>query len=372
MKHVTEYRDGRLARSVARRIAAAVRPNRRYRFMEFCGGHTHAIYRYGLSELLPDTVEMIHGPGCPVCVLPMARIDSAIALARRPDVILCSYGDMLRVPGSNKTSLMKARADGADIRMVYSPLDALKVAQDHPDREVVFFAIGFETTTPPTALAIKSALDRGLRNFSVFCNHVLTPPAMGALLAQPGVAVDGFVGPGHVSTIIGSEAFAFASSRYGKPVVVSGFEPLDMLRSIELLIRQLNEGRARVENEYRRAVPPGGNRQAQALMDEVFERRGEFEWRGLGVIPDSALRLRETFAEFDAERRFEVPVFAAQDHKACECAQVLRGVKRPADCKVFATACTPDNPLGACMVSSEGACAAYYAYGRHQPRRAAS
>ena len=368
MKYINEFRDGKLAQGLARAIAAEVEPDRRYHLMEFCGGHTHALYRNGIMGLLPENIQMVHGPGCPVCVLPMGRIDAAIALANIPDVILCSYADMLRVPGAKGTSLMQARGQGADVRMLYSPRDALEIARQNPEREVVFFAIGFETTTPPTAMALLEAQQLELSNFSIFCNHVLTPPAMRGILAQPNVLLDGFIGPGHVSTIIGMQAYVFAAHEYGKPVVISGFEPLDLMRAIQMLVRQLNEGRAEVENEYTRAVPEQGNLRAQALMEQVFEHRPEFEWRGLGTIPDSALRLRECYADFDAERRFDLQIDNASDHRACECAAILCGLKQPRECKVFGTVCTPEHPLGACMVSSEGACAAYYTYGRYQER----
>ena len=367
MKYLEAFRDGDLARRLAVVIAAEADARRRYRLMEFCGGHTHTLARYGLERLLPDNVEMIHGPGCPVCVLPTGRIEAAIALARRPGVILCSYGDMLRVPGKNGATLMKARAAGADVRMIYSTLDALNIAQGYPDHEVVFFAIGFETTTPPTAVAVKEARRLGLKNFTVLCNHVLTPAAMEGILDVPAaeaIHVDGFIGPGHVSTVIGSHPFERFASNYGYPVVITGFEPLDILQAIRQLIRQLNEGRAELENEYSRVVSREGNLKAQALMAEVFELRDEFEWRGLGILPHSALKLRAAFAEYDAEARFAITQEAIPDHKACECAAVLRGAKRPEQCKVFATVCTPDNPLGSCMVSSEGACAAHYSYGR--------
>ena len=365
--YLDEFRDGRLARVIAANIAAAVQPGRRYRLMEFCGGHTHAIFRYGVQDLLPPEVELIHGPGCPVCVLPVGRIDNAIELARQPDVILASYADMLRVPASGYTSLLKAKARGADVRMVYAASDALKLAQDNPEREVVFFAIGFETTTPPTALVIQQAARLGLRNFTVFCNHVLTPPAMHAIMATPnagGSAIEGFIGPSHVSTVIGTEPYEWFVSQHAKPVVIAGFEPLDVLQAVLMLVRQINEGRAEVENEYSRAVTPAGNVKAQAAMADVFELRETFEWRGLGLLPASALRIRERYGACDAERRFAVAPVAAADHKACECAAVLRGVIKPQQCKVFGTVCTPDNPIGACMVSSEGACAAYFSYGR--------
>ncbi|MEI6559579.1 MAG: hydrogenase formation protein HypD [Rhodospirillaceae bacterium] len=370
MKYIDEFRDPALARQLAAAIAAEARPDRRYHLMEFCGGHTHAISRYGLPDLLPGTVRMIHGPGCPVCVLPIGRIDDAVAIARHPGVILCSYGDVLRVPGSGGVSLLKAKAGGADVRMVYSTLDALRLAEAHPGREVVFFAIGFETTTPPTAVALRDARMRGLKNFTVFCNHVLTPAAIQNILESPEVRelgtvpLDGFIGPAHVSTVIGSRPYEFFAEEYGKPVVVAGFEPLDVMQAILMLVRQLNDGRAEVENQFSRAVSREGNLKAQALVAEVFELRATFEWRGLGMVPYSALRLKESWAEFDAERRFPVPGRRVADHKGCACGAILRGLKRPLDCKLFATVCTPENPMGSCMVSAEGACAAYYSYGR--------
>ena len=371
MKYLDAFRDGELARRLADAIAAEAEAGRRYRLMEFCGGHTHTLARYGLEQLLPGNVRMIHGPGCPVCVLPTERIEAAIGLARRAEVILCSYGDMLRVPGRNGATLMKARAAGADVRMIYSTLDALGIAQRHPERQVIFFAIGFETTTPATAVAVKEAQRLGLKNFTVFCNHVLTPAAMAGILnvpTQQAIHVDGFVGPGHVSTVIGSRPFERFARDHGYPVVITGFEPLDILQAIRLLIRQLNAGRAELENEYSRVVSREGNPKAQALMEEVFTLRETFEWRGLGTLPDSALQLRDSFADFDAEQRFAIAMEAIPDHKACECAAVLRGAKRPEECKVFGTVCTPDNPLGSCMVSSEGACAAHYRYGRFANR----
>ena len=374
MKYLDEFRDGELARGLARAIAATVVEDRRYSFMEFCGGHTHAISRYGLADLLPPQLTMIHGPGCPVCVLPIGRVDLAIQLALEQDVILCSYGDTLRVPASNGLSLLKARAGvgerRADVRMIYSSAEALALAREHPQRQVVFFAIGFETTTPPTAVVIRQAAQLGLKNFSVLSCHVLTPPAITHILssAQAGqaesVRLDGFVGPAHVSTVIGSRPYEFVAGEYGKPVVISGFEPLDLLQAILMLVKQVNAGIARVENQFSRAVSHDGNLKAQALVAEVFELRREFEWRGLGTVPDSALAIRAHYAEFDAERRFALRYTPVADNKACECGAILRGVKQPSDCRVFATACTPETPLGSCMVSSEGACAAHYTYGR--------
>ena len=364
MKYVDEFRDQHLAHELAAAIAAEAKPERDYRLMEFCGGHTHAIYRYGVQHLMPENVGFVHGPGCPVCVLPIARIDEAISLAEQHDVILCTYADLMRVPASNRNSLLKVKAQGADIRMVYSTQDALQIARDNTTRQVVLFAIGFETTTPPTAVAIKQAQAEGLANFTVFCNHVLTPAAMRAILSSDEVSIDGFFGPSHVSTIIGTQPYEVFTAEYRKPVVIAGFEPLDVMQSTLMLIRQLNDGRYVVENEYTRAVTQQGNQKAQALVAEVLETRKNFEWRGLGVVPDSALQIREAFSNFDAERRFTITPVAADDVKGCDCPSILRGIKRPSDCKLFGTICTPESPMGACMVSSEGACAAYWSYGR--------
>jgi hydrogenase expression/formation protein HypD len=374
MKHIDEYRDGTLARSIAATIAREATKDRHYQFMEFCGGHTHAISRYGIEDLLPPNVQMVHGPGCPVCVLPIGRIDDAIRLALRPEVTLCTYADLMRVPASGGTSLLKAKAEGADIRMVYSTLDAIRIAEAEPGREVVFFAIGFETTTPPTALAIRLARKKRLFNFTVFCNHVLTPPAIRAILDTPDlseagrVRVDGFVGPAHVSTVIGTTPYAGLAAEFGKPVVVAGFEPLDVVQAILMLVRQVNEGRCEVENQYIRAVTAEGNLIAQREMAEVFELRAAFEWRGLGELPMSGLRLRDTYAEFDAERRFAVETVSAADNPACECGAILRGLKKPAECRLFGTVCSPEMPMGSCMVSPEGACAAHWTYGRFRDK----
>jgi hydrogenase expression/formation protein HypD len=371
MKYIDEFRDGEIAKTLATKIARLAQSGRRYSFMEFCGGHTHAISRYGLPDLLPANVRMVHGPGCPVCVLPIGRIDMAIALALNRGVILCTYGDTLRVPASDGLSLMKAKARGGDIRMVYSTLDALQIARDNPGREVVFFAIGFETTTPPTALAILQADKEQLSNFSVLCCHVLTPAAITHILESPEVQqwgtvpIDGFIGPAHVSTVIGSRPYEPFAAHYRKPVVIAGFEPLDVMQAILMLIAQVNEGRAEVENEFSRAVSRDGNQKAQERMAEVFELRPAFEWRGLGIVPESALKIREHYGAFDAERRFKMSYTSVPDNKACECGAILRGVKRPQDCKIFGTVCTPENPVGSCMVSSEGACAAHYSYGRY-------
>jgi len=372
VKYINEFRDGKMARVIAAAIAAETRADRRYHIMEFCGGHTHAISRYGLSDLLPENIRLIHGPGCPVCVLPIGRIDNAIDLALNRKVILATYGDCLRVPASGGLSLLKAKARGADVRMVYSSADALKLAQDHPEREVVFFAIGFETTTPPTAVAIVQAEKLGLKNFTVFCNHVLTPSAIANILESPEVRLhgtvplDAFIGPAHVSTVIGSQPYEHFAEEYEKPVVIAGFEPLDVMQAILMLVRQLNEGRAEVENEFSRAVTREGNVKAQNLVAEVFELRKSFEWRGLNEVPYSALRIKAKYAAFDAERRFGIEYKSVADNKACECGAILRGLKRPQDCKLFGTVCTPENPMGSCMVSSEGACAAHYTYGRYK------
>lgn len=370
MKYIDEFRDGAVAQRIAARLEAEADPARHYSFMEFCGGHTHALARYGIVDLLPDNVRMIHGPGCPVCVLPIGRIDMAIRLALDRGVTLCTYGDVMRVPASDGLSLMRAKARGADIRMVYSPADALALAREQPDREVVFLAIGFETTTPPTALVILQASHEALKNFSVICCHVLTPAAISYILESPEVQqygtlpLDGFVGPAHVSIVIGSAPYEPFACAYRKPVVIAGFEPLDVMQAIAMLVRQVNEGRASVENEFSRAVTREGNAAAQAVMAQVFELRDSFEWRGLGVVPSSALKIRLGFAAFDAERRFGLDYRSVPDHKQCECGAILRGVKRPTECKLFGTVCTPENPMGSCMVSSEGSCAAHYTYGR--------
>ena len=370
MKYIDEFRDGDVAQKIAARIRAEVLPGRQYSFMEFCGGHTHAISRYGVQELLPPNVRMIHGPGCPVCVLPIGRIDHAISLALERNAIVCTYGDTMRVPASDGLSLIKAKARGGDIRMVYSAADALKTAIDNPGREVVFFAIGFETTTPPSALVIRDAAARNIDNFSVLCCHVLTPSAITHILESPEVRdygtvpIDGFIGPAHVSIVIGSGPYEHFAEEYRKPVVIAGFEPLDVIQAILMLVRQVNEGRAEVENEFTRAVTTDGNLTAQAIVSDVFELRTTFEWRGLGEVPYSALRIRPAYAKYDAEKKFGLAYKPVADNKACECGAILRGVKRPTDCKLFGTVCTPENPMGSCMVSSEGACAAHYSYGR--------
>lgn len=371
MKYVDEFRQRDVAQALALEIKKTVRPDRFYRLMEFCGGHTHAIFRYGLPDLMPENIEFIHGPGCPVCVLPIARIDQAIKRTELYGAILCTYADLLRVPASGGLSLFKAKAAGADIRMVYSPLDALKISRDNPQRQVVFLAIGFETTTPPSAVVIKQAMAMGISNFSVDCNHVLTPAALLAILTPNDgqLNIDGVIGPSHVSTVIGTRPYEFFAHSYKKPMVISGFEPLDVMQSILMLVRQINKGSCDVENQYSRAVSSQGNRKAQGLVDEIFTPTETFEWRGLGYLPHSALQIRENFSEFDAAIRFPVETVPASEVKSCLCPEIVRGIKKPHQCKLFGTSCTPENPLGACMVSSEGACAAYWSYGRFRDPR---
>jgi hydrogenase expression/formation protein HypD len=362
MKFVDEYRDATLIARLAEEIAVLC-AGRSFQFMEVCGGHTSTIYRHGLEDLLPPTIDLVHGPGCPVCVLPMGRIDDAIAIALTDGVIFTSFGDMMRVPGS-RGSLLDAKARGADVRFVYSPLDALKLARQHPDRQVVFFAPGFETTAPSTAITLLRAQAERIKNFTIFCNHVAIIPAIKALLASPDLRLDGFIGPGHVSMVIGLRPYAFIAQSYNKPVVISGFEPLDILQSVYQLVRQISEKRAEVENQYSRVVRPQGNSGALQAMARTMELRPFFEWRGLGFITRSAFKLRAEFAAWDAEQRFAIPGVRVADPKACQCGEVLKGVMKPWECKVFGTACTPQTPIGTCMVSSEGACAAFYTYGR--------
>ncbi|HLI53353.1 MAG TPA: hydrogenase formation protein HypD [Acidimicrobiales bacterium] len=362
MRFVDEYRDPVAARALVDRITELA-GDRHFKFMEVCGGHTHTIYRHGIEHVLPPTVELVHGPGCPVCVIPMGRIDDAISVARTPGVVITTFGDMMRVPGSSG-NLLEAKASGADVRFVYSPLDALRIARETPDRHVVFFAVGFETTAPSTAITLLRARAEGLTNFSVLCNHVTIVPPIKAILESPGLRLDGFLGPGHVSTVIGQRPYRFVPQVYGKPLVTAGFEPLDILQAIAMLLAQIAEGRCCVENQYTRCVREEGNPKALEVLAEVFELRPHFEWRGLGFISQSALRLRDAFADFDAEKRFELPGVRVADPKACQCGEVLKGVIKPWECKVFGTACTPETPIGTCMVSSEGACAAYYNFGR--------
>ena len=367
MRFIDEYRDPVAAKHLLEAITdlcdQLCGDGRVFRFMEVCGGHTHTIYRHGLEHLLPPGVELIHGPGCPVCVIPMGRVDDANWLARQPGVIFTTFGDMMRVPGTHG-SLLQAKAEGADVRFVYSPLDALKIAQDNPTRQVIFFAVGFETTAPSTAVTLARAKALGVPNFSVFSNHVLIEPPLRAILDSKEVALDGFIGPGHVSTVVGTKCFQFIPDEYHLPIIATGFEPLDILQTIEMLLRQEAEGRCEVENQYARVVRPDGNPAALALMAQVFTVRDEFEWRGLGWLPKSGYAIAEAYADFDAERRFQVPGVRVADPPACECGAVLRGAIKPWACQVFGTACTPETPIGTCMVSPEGACAAYYNFGR--------
>lgn len=368
MRFVDEFRDRGMARDLAAEIARLARPDRQYKFMEVCGGHTHTIYKHGIEDYLPPNITLVHGPGCPVCVIPMGRVDDAIHIAMQSDVIMTSFGDMMRVPGGT-SSFLDANAAGADIRMVYSPADALKVALRNRNRRVVFMGIGFETTAPSTALTILDSARDGVDNFSIFCNHVTIVPAIKAILDSPDLRLDGFLGPGHVSTVIGCRPYQFITVHFGKPVVVSGFEPLDVLQSVYMLLRQLDEGRCEVENQYKRVVPWDGNRKALKVIQQTMELRPYFEWRGLGFISQSALKLRDEYSRWDAERIFQVPGIRVADPKACQCGEVLKGVLKPWECKVFGTACTPETPIGTCMVSSEGACAAYYNFGRFTRER---
>jgi hydrogenase expression/formation protein HypD len=363
MKYITEFRNPELARRVAGEIEALA--DGPIKIMEICGGHTHVIFKHGLTDILPPQIALIHGPGCPVCVTPLERVDLAIEMARRKEVILATFADMIRVPGS-ESSLQAEQARGADVRMVYSSLDALDIARRNPSREVVFFAIGFETTAPTNAMAVLLAREQGLKNFSIFSNHVTVPAAVKAILESPDVMLDAFIGPGHVSLVTGSRIYDFIAKDYGKPVVVAGFEPLDILQSIAMILRQRKEGRAEVETQYSRAVTWEGNPKAQATIHTVLEAC-DIRWRGLGIIPGSGLGLRKTFSDYDAMARLRmVELPHRSDPRACQCGDILRGAKQPSECKVFGTACTPETPIGACMVSSEGACAAHYQFGHRQ------
>jgi hydrogenase expression/formation protein HypD len=371
MRFVDEFRDPGVIIKAAEEISRLADPKRHYRIMEVCGGHTHAIYRFGLKDVLPANIEFVHGPGCPVCVLPMGRIDDGLSMAERPDVIFTAFGDMMRVPGTHGNPL-EYKARGMDVRIVYSPADALKLALNNPAKHVMFFAIGFETTAPSTALTLMRAKSLGLRNFSVFCNHVTIIPAIRAILDSPDMRIDAFIGPGHVSTVIGCRPYEWIAKDAGKPIVVSGFEPLDLLQSIIMLLRQLRSGEARVENQYKRVVVWEGNRAALRAMAEVFQLRPYFEWRGMGFISQSALRIRDSYAEWDAEKRFEVTGVRVTDPKAAQCGEVLKGALKPHQCKLFGKECRPEHPIGALMVSSEGSCAAYYNYEYRKAARTAS
>lgn len=365
MRHVDEYRDARAIAAVVERIRAIA--TRRWSLMEVCGGQTHSILKFGMDELLPETVELVHGPGCPVCVTPLELIDRALAIASRPGVTFCSFGDMLRVPGSHD-DLLKVKARGGDVRIVYSPLDALRLARQHPERQVVFFAVGFETTAPANAMAVHRAAAEGLGNFSVLVAHVLVPPALEALLGCEDARIDALLAPGHVCTVTGYRDYEAVAAKHRIPIVVTGFEPLDLLNGILAAVGQLERGEARVENQYARAVLPDGNPAARAMVDEVFEVSDRV-WRGLGSIPLSGLALRPRYARFDACRVFDVAGVTAREPEECRAGLVLQGRLRPTDCPAFGTRCTPERPLGATMVSTEGACAAYFHY-RRAPRPA--
>lgn len=371
MKFASEFRDPKAAKVLLAEIAKVAdqigaTKDKPVHIMEVCGGHTHSIFRYGLDKLVHEGIEFIHGPGCPVCVLPRARVDECIEIAEREGVIFTTFGDAMRVPGTKK-SLLQAKADGADIRMVYSPLDALELARRNPEREVVFFGLGFETTTPSTALAIQQAAREGLGNFSVFCNHITVPEPIKALLDDPHMCLDGFIGPGHVSMVIGIHPYDFIAQDYGKPIAVAGFEPLDLLQSVLMVLRQIAEGRAEVENQYARVVPEHGNPVSLAAIDDVYETRPSFEWRGLGEIDKSGLRIRAQYEAYDAEEKFGIGYAAGrrevEEAEGCACGQVMTGRMKPVECPQFGRGCTPEMPLGALMVSSEGACAAYWQYG---------
>jgi hydrogenase expression/formation protein HypD len=364
MKFLDEYRDGAAVAKLVRAIEARV--TRPWTIMEVCGGQTHSIVKYGIDQVLPRAIELAHGPGCPVCVTPLEVLDRAHAIARRPEVIFCSFGDMLRVPGS-RGDLLQLKSQGADVRVVYSPLDAVQIAAANPERQVVFFAIGFETTAPANAMAVALAARRGLVNFSVLVSQVLVPPAIAAILDAPDNRVQAFLGPGHVCTVVGYSEYEPLVERYRVPIVVTGFEPVDMLEGILMTVEQLEAGEARLENQYRRVVTGAGNAASRALIDDVWEVCDR-KWRGVGVIPASGWRLRERYQQFDAERRFDVRAIETCESPVCISGQVLRGQKKPHECPAFGSACTPDTPLGATMVSGEGACAAYFAYGRLGPR----
>ncbi|PKQ31457.1 MAG: hydrogenase formation protein HypD [Actinobacteria bacterium HGW-Actinobacteria-2] len=370
MKYVDEYRDPEAAKALLKTIEAqAAKLDRPIAVMEICGGHTHTIYRHGLEHLLPESIELIHGPGCPVCVIPMGRVDDAMWLATQPNVILTTFGDMMRVPGSKGQSLLDVRADGSDVRFVYSPLDALTIAKDNPDKEVVFFAVGFETTAPSTAVTLERARLENITNFSVFSNHVTIEPPLRAIVNGGETRVDAFIGPGHVATVVGTDAFEFLPREFNLPVVVTGFEPLDILQAVAMILNQfvsgeVAAGKASVGNQYARVVRPAGNTAALTLMGRTLALRNTFEWRGLGWIENSGLGVSPDYAAWDAEAKFAVPGERVADPPACECGSVLTGKLKPWQCRVFGTACTPDTPIGTCMVSPEGACAAYYNFGR--------
>lgn len=373
MKYMDEFRDPATAKKLVAEIhklaSTSLSQREPLQVMEFCGGHTHTLFKYGIESMLPDNIEMVHGPGCPVCVLPMARVDDCVAIAEQPGVIFTTFGDAMRVPGTRK-SLLQAKADGCDVRMVYSPMDALAIARKNPDRDVVFFALGFETTMPSTALTLLQAHREGLKNFSLFCNHITTPATMRAILTDPDLRLDGFLAPGHVSMVIGAHSYDFVTRDYHKPLVITGFEPLDILQALWMLVKQFAEGRCEVENQYARIVPEAGNVAGLKAIAEVYETREHSEFRGLGNIGDAGIQIREAYAAYDAEKKFKLQAAAStHDPEHLKCADVLRGVMKPWECPAFAKTCNPQNPLGALMVSPEGSCAAYYAYGKLAKRK---
>lgn len=373
MKYIDEFRDPAKARKLVDEIhrlaSTALSQQPPLQIMEFCGGHTHTLFKYGIEAMLPANIEMVHGPGCPVCVLPMARVDDCVAIAEQPGVIFTTFGDAMRVPGTRK-SLLQAKADGCDVRMVYSPMDALAIARKNPESEVVFFALGFETTMPSTALTLLQAHREGVKNFSLFCNHITTPATMRAILTDPDLRLDGFLAPGHVSMVIGAQPYDFVTRDYHKPLVITGFEPLDILQALWMLVKQIAEGRCEVENQYARIVPQAGNVAGLKAINEVYETREHSEFRGLGNIGDAGIQIRETYATYDAEKKFNLQAATStHDPEHLKCAEVLRGIMKPWDCPAFGKDCNPQNPLGALMVSPEGSCAAYYAYGKLAKRK---
>ena len=365
MKYLSEFRDPVLADKLLNEIKIDIDllkySERKIRMMEVCGGHTHTIFKYGLEQLLPKEIELIHGPGCPVCVLPINKVDECVELAEEKQVILTTFGDAIRVPGSKK-SLLQAKAEGADIRIVYSPMDALDIAVKNPGKDVVFFALGFETTMPSTALTVQEAKKQEVLNFSILCNHITIPQTLKALLDTDNLNLDAFIGPGHVNMIIGTEVYGFIVNQYKKPIVVSGFEPLDILQSISMLIKQLLENRCEIENQYKRVVSKKGNIIAQEAINNVYQIKEYSEWRGLGLIPESGVMLRNEYELYDAEKKYDLKTVNTPDPENCQCGEVLQGFIKPYECKLFGKECTPHNPIGALMVSSEGSCAAYYNY----------
>lgn len=364
MKYVDEFRHPEKAKKILKEIEILCSKNSKLiQIMEICGGHTHSIFRYGLNQLLPDNLEFVHGPGCPVCVLPRSVVDNCIRIAENDDVIFTTFGDAMRVPGSEK-SLLDSKAENSDIRMVYSPLDALTIAKKNPDKKVVFFGLGFETTMPSTALSVIQAKKLAIDNFYLFCSHITIIPTIKAVLDSPEIRIDGFLGPGHVSLVIGVKPYDFIAKNYNKPLVVTGFEPLDILQAIWMILKQLSNGQAKIENQYTRLVHENGNLTALNSINDVFELRDSFEWRGIGTINHSGVKIKDKYSKFDAEREFKLKQITVTDPDVCQCGQVLTGMLKPWQCKVFAKQCTPENPLGALMVSTEGACSAHYSYGQ--------